>query len=245
MHDEIAPPAVNLLIPDWPAPASVRALVTLRPLDGSVQGPARVSQMLMSAGLIAAQPFWLHQVHGAIAYDADDVVVKQAPLADAAATGRTGAPLVVQTADCLPVLFADVSGSVVGAAHAGWRGLAAGVLESTVRLMRDKSPNANLIAWFGPAIGPQQFEVGAEVRAAFLSVSAQAAEAFTALGADDQGHQKYLCNLYALARQRLSALGLTQVYGGGLCTVSDAGRFYSFRRDKRVVDHLRSMIWLV
>ncbi len=244
MGNEIAPSAVNLLIPDWPAPASVRALVTLRPSDGPVQGPA-AAQALLRSGVIAAQPVWLHQVHGAIAHDADGTHAIETPRADAAVTARNAVPLAVQTADCLPVLFADLHGRVVGAAHAGWRGLAAGVLESAVQLMRQKVPDANIMAWLGPAIGPQQFEVGAEVREAFLSASAQAGDAFTALGADDQGRQKYLCDLYALARQRLSAAGITQTYGGGLCTVSDAKRFYSFRRDKRVIDHLRSMIWLV
>lgn len=142
----------------------------------------------------------------------------------------------VMTADCLPVLLCDEQGSVVAAVHAGWRGLGGGVIEQAVRAMN--VPPQSLIAWLGPAIGPQAFEVGEEVRAAFIEHQPQAAAAFVS-GASG----KYLADLYLLARQRLNTLGVSRIYGGGLCTYTDSERFFSYRRDG-ATGRMGTFIWL-
>ena len=160
----------------------------------------------------------------------------QEPEADASVAREPGAVCVVKAADCLPVLFADDAGSVVGAAHAGWRGLAAGVLEATVDAMR-VAPGT-LLVWLGPAIGPKVYEVGEEVRAAFLERDARAAAAFTPNG---PGH--WLLDLYAMARQRLAARGVTRVYGGNFCTYSEPERFPSWRRE-RTRERIAAFVWL-
>jgi hypothetical protein len=184
--------------------------------------------------LLPAEPKWLLQVHGARVVDADRL---QLPVeADAAVARNPGSVCTVMVADCLPVLLTDRAGSVVAAAHAGWRGLAAGVLENTVRAM-GTAPD-KLLAYLGPAIGSSAFEVGADVRDAFLARSADAATAFVA-------HKpgKWLADLSALARQRLRASGVTQIYGGGLCTYSNPRRFFSYRRDK-ITGRMAALIWL-
>jgi YfiH family protein len=184
--------------------------------------------------LLPAEPKWLLQSHGARVVDADSL--HQPAEADAAVARNPGSVCTIMVADCLPVLFTDRTGSVVAAAHAGWRGLAAGVLENTVRAMAT-APD-ELLAYLGPAIGPSAFEVGADVRDAFLARHAEAASAFVA-------HKpgKWLADLFALARQRLRASGVTQIYGGGLCTYSDPRRFFSHRRDK-VTGRMAALIWL-
>lgn len=240
--------ALPLLTPDWPAPARVRACSTTRaggvsaaPYDGLNLGdhvgddPPAVAEnrRRLSTGLPSA-PAWLRQVHGVVVVDAARV---SGPCeADAAFSRQAGAVCVVMTADCLPVLFCDRAGSVVAAAHAGWRGLAAGVLEATVAAMA--VPPAELLAWLGPAIGPQAFEVGGEVRDVFLARDASAADAFVP-AADG----KWLADIFLLARQRLASLGVGGVYGGGVCTVSDPLRFYSHRRD-RVTGRMATLVWL-
>jgi hypothetical protein len=198
--------------------------------------PAHVAQnreMLRSA--LPSEPVWLTQVHGADVVDAASVA--GLPEADASFTTQAGVVCAVQTADCLPVLLSDVAGKVVGAAHGGWRGLAAGVLQNTVQRMREAGAN-ELLAWLGPAIGPQHFEVGAEVRAAFVEREPQAAQAFTA-----KADGKFLADIYLLARQALASAGVSRVSGGGFCTVADARRFYSYRRD-RVTGRMASLIWI-
>lgn len=242
--------SATLLRPDWPAPARVRAAVTTRAGGISPQPYASLNlgvhvgdelnrvlqnrERLRSALQLASEPVWLKQVHG--------TVVAQLPAApdtleaDASCTATAGAVCAILTADCLPVLFCDDAGTVVGAAHAGWRGLLAGVLENTVQAMH--RPASQLMAWLGPAIGPQAFEVGSEVREAFVARDPAAAQAFVA-GAPG----KYWADLYLLARQRLQQRGMTRVYGGDLCTVRDAERFYSFRRDG-VTGRMASLIWL-
>lgn len=230
---------VALLIPDWPAPPNVKTFVTLKNAQGP-SGQDEVELQLRSTGLLPAAPFWLHQVHGSAVASHLDATM---PDADAAVTDVPLRPLVVQTADCLPVLFCDVQGARVGVAHAGWRGLAAGVLEATVAQMREGSPDLALMAWMGPAIGPAAFEVGEDVFAAFVSHDPQACDAFKPLRRDANGRDKYLCDLAQLARQRLHRVGVSEVYGGQYCTVSDPHRFHSYRRDGRIVDHLRSFIW--
>jgi YfiH family protein len=208
-----------MIRPDWPAAARVRALVTTRG-EGE---PA-----------LPAAPVWLRQVHGRRVVDAERAGAR--PQADASVARRANVVCAVQAADCMPVLLADEDGSVVGAAHAGWRGLAAGVIEATVDEMR--VPARTLMAWLGPAIGPQAYEVGEEVRAAFLEGDAGAVEAFTP---NRPGH--WLLDLYAAARRRLAARGVARVYGGGFCTYSDAARFPSWRRD-RTRERIAAFVWL-
>lgn len=237
----------SLLTPDWPAPASVRACVTTRqggvslpPFDTFNLGdhvgddPAAVAQnRLRLSGEFDIQPAWLKQVHGLAVADADPSRVVEA---DASWTNRPGIACTVMTADCLPVLFCDQAGTQVAAAHAGWRGLAGGVLEAT--LDRLNVPPAQVLVWLGPAIGPQAFEVGLEVRDAFSAVHPEAARAFV----DGERPGKLMADIYALARIRLAARGVTAVYGGGLCTVSDE-RFFSYRRTPQG-GRFASLVWL-
>ena len=242
------------IVPDWPAPANVHALVTTRaggvshpPYDRFNLGehvgddPAAVAanrrllrQQLHGAG----EPVWLEQVHGTRVVDAAGCLAAEAlPRADASFSRASGVCCAVMTADCLPVLFCDENGSVVAAAHAGWRGLLAGVLEQTMAAMA--VPSASLFAYLGPAIGPQAFIVGDEVRSAFVADDAVAASSFAA-----QPDGKWLADLYALARLRLNAAGVDRIYGGTLCTVSDSERFFSYRRDGRT-GRMASLIWRV
>ena len=167
-------------------------------------------------------PRWLDQVHGTDV--AQGTALSTTPTADAAVTHRPGEVLAILTADCLPVVLAQRDGPALGVAHAGWRSLVGGVLEATVHAM-DAEP-FSLIAWLGPAIGPKAFEVGDEVRAQFMAVDAEASNAFTA---GRPGH--WWCDLYALARQRLRTVGVTDVHGGGRCTLTDEDQFFSYRRD--------------
>jgi polyphenol oxidase len=238
----------HCLIPNWPAPASVRALQSTRsggcsPVPyasfnlGSHVGDAPVlvarNRMLL-APLMPSEPVWLNQVHGTTVVNAAQASCL--PQADACVSAQAGVVCVVMTADCLPVLLCDVAGSVVGAAHAGWRGLCDGVIEATVAAMQ-VAPQT-LMAWLGPAIGADAFEVGAEVRAAFVAHAPEAAVAFTPHAPD-----KYRADIYQLARQRLQALGVTQIYGGEHCTYRDPARFFSYRRDG-VTGRMGTFIWL-
>lgn len=237
--------------PDWPAPARVRAVSTTR--GGGVSSGAYASLNLgqhvgdavvsvvenrhrLAASLqLQHEPRWLKQVHGiAVAQLAGRV--PETP-ADAAVTGEAGEACVIMTADCLPVLFCDRAGTRVGAAHAGWRGLAAGVLEAAALAM-DVAPG-ELLAWMGPAIGPKAYEVGEEVRAAFIAGDPGAAAGFT----PGRAQGKWWCDLYMLARRRLEAVGIGRIYGGGFCTYTERERFFSFRRDGEC-GRMASLIWL-
>ncbi|OZA28359.1 MAG: multi-copper polyphenol oxidoreductase [Hydrogenophilales bacterium 17-61-9] len=184
---------------------------------------------------LPAEPDWLRQVHGATVVEVGSGWVE----ADAAFTRQAGSVCAVLTADCLPVLFCDRAGSVVAAAHAGWRGLAGGVLEATVAAMR--VPPGEVLAWMGAAIGPQAFEVGDEVRQAFIKQHPEAAVAFVSHPGAEPG--KWLADIYQLARIRLNCAGVQAVYGGGRCTFNEADRFYSYRRDG-VTGRMASLIWL-
>jgi YfiH family protein len=210
----------------------VRALVTTRALGDLAAEPGKARLR----PLLPGEPVWLRQVHGTVVIDADSKPGTERPQADAAVAREAGSVCVVMAADCMPVLLADDAGSVVAAAHAGWRGLSAGVIEAAVGAMRVHA--AGVIAWLGPAIGPRVYEVGEEVRAAFLERDAAAAAAFVATR---PGH--WLLDLYAVARQRLAKLGVERVYGGGLCTYSDPARFYSYRRDG-ASGRMAALIWL-
>jgi YfiH family protein len=221
----------SLLRPDWPVPRNVHALVTMRGFgDMSLaQNKARLRQSLPS------QPAWLKQVHGTVIVDAGEER-KDRPEADGAVAHGGGPVCAVMAADCMPVLLADDQGTAVAAAHAGWRGLCAGVVEAAFDAMQ--VPSARVLAWLGPAIGPRAYEVGAEVRDAFIARDRAAAAAFTPTR---PGH--WLLDLYEVARQRLERRGVSRIYGGGFCTYSDAGRFYSFRRD-RTAERMAAVIWL-
>lgn len=187
--------------------------------------------------LLPAEPAWLTQVHGTRVLQA--ATVAGMPEADASITTTSGIVCAIMTADCMPVLLADVSGSVVGAAHAGWRGLAAGVLQNTVAAMREQGAT-EIMAWLGPGIGPQAFEVGDDVRVAFEHLGVKSLEAFRPIAAKPG---KWLADLPALARLTLANEGVLRVAGGHDCTVSDARRFYSFRRD-RITGRMASLIWI-
>ena len=239
----------HCIVPDWPAPANVKALQTTRhggvsaaPYDtlnlgmhvgDNPQAVARNRQLLEP--LVPSEPVWLEQVHGTIVANADAASCRVQ--ADACIARHRGAVCVVMTADCLPILLCDEAGTVVAAVHAGWKGLAAGVIEATVNAM-EVAPH-RLIAWLGPAIGQEAFEVGAEVRAAFIAHQARAAEAFVAHG----GQGKYHADLYLLARQRLEALGIRKVSGGNYCTYRQKDKFFSYRRDG-VTGRMGTFIWL-
>lgn len=235
--------------PDWPAPARVRAWVTER--AGGVSpgsyaalnlathvgdAPERVAEnrARLRAGVpLPAEPVWLEQVHGATVLDLDRDTVTPA---DGAVTSRLGVVCAVLTADCLPVLFADREGSRVGVAHAGWRGLLNGVLPAAVGALR--TPPAEIVAWLGPAIGAASYEVGADVRDAYLARDASAAAAFT-----PNARGRWLADLYALARTSLARAGVTAVHGGGACTYRDAARFFSHRREAPC-GRFATLVWL-
>lgn len=236
-----------MILPQWPAPANVKSLMTLR--TGGVSrapwadfnlgdhvgdDPAHVAaNRARLRMLLPAEPDWLTQVHGNRVVE----LGRDADLdADAAFTRGPGRVCAVLTADCLPVLLCDRAGSVVAAAHAGWRGLAGGVLEATVAAMRVDP--GEILAWLGAAIGPKAFEVGDEVREAFASTHADAATAFV-----PHAPGKWMADLYALARIRLGQAGVTAVHGGGHCTLHEADRFYSYRRDG-ITGRMASLIWL-
>lgn len=238
----------DLIFPDWPAPPNVRAMQTTR-LGGISESPYNSLNLGDHVGddpmRVAAnrqrlnqwlpnEPVWLHQVHGTAVVQAEQASCL--PQADATVASTANAVCVVMTADCLPLLLCDRAGSKVAAVHAGWRGLHAGVIEAALAQMN--VPPADLMVWLGPAIGPQAFEVGPEVRAAFVGHDTEAERAFEPAGAG-----KWLANLYLLARQRLQVMGISAIYGGDLCTYTDAQRFFSYRRDG-VTGRMASMIWL-
>ena len=241
-------PSSEWLLPDWPAPANVRACVTTRAggvsaepfasfnlgdhVEDDLHAVTANRQRLRAA--LGCEPAWLRQVHSPDAVPAD---CTQVLTADANWTDVPGRACAVLTADCLPVLFCDRAGTRVAAAHAGWRGLAGGVLENTLAAL--DMPASEVLVWLGPAIGPQSFEVGAEVRDAFLASHPQAELAFRA----SANPGKFLADLYSLARIRLAAAGVTAVYGGGLDTYTDP-RFFSYRRAART-GRFASLIWRV
>ena len=250
--DAAAGVRASVLPAAWPAPPGVHALATLRgpagdsaaPFDrfdfglrnGDDPGVVRGNRVLLERGLgLPSAPCWLRQVHGTrVVVDPDPA---DEPEADAAVARVPGKVLAILTADCLTVVFASTDGAVIAVAHAGWRGLAAGVLEATV-LARDVPPAA-LLAWLGPAAGPQAYEVGSEVHDAFVARDAEAATAFVATR---PGHWRV--DLYRLARQRLAIAGMLPqaIHGGGLCTISDRARFFSHRRDQRT-GRMATLAW--
>lgn len=244
--------SVGILAADWPAPPHVRAVTTLR-TGGVSRGPFASFNLAQHVGdaptdvsanrahlrqalSLAQDPVWLSQVHGTHVIDAARAGAAAAE-ADGSYSDASGVVCAVLTADCLPILLCDRAGTRIAALHAGWRGLVTGIVPAGVAALR--LPGADLLAWLGPAIGPRHFEVGPEVRQAFVARRAQAATAF-APGRGD----RWFGDLYALARQELAAHGVTRVFGGGLCTASDPARFFSYRRDGRC-GRMASLIWRV
>ncbi len=237
----------NLIFPDWPAPANIIGATTLR-TGGVSLGPYaslniamhvgddldRVKQnrqIIKSSLDLPAEPVWLEQIHS-------DRVIKAVPnmpahQADASYTDQSGVVCAVMTADCLPLLICAVDGSQVAAIHAGWRGLLAGVIGNTASVFGQR----DLMVWLGPAIGPDCFEIGSEVRDAFMKKSAESANAFK-----PGKSGKWLADIYQLARNELSHLGITRIYGGSLCTVTDPDRFFSYRRET-TTGRMATLIW--
>jgi len=245
---KIEPPHPDWIVPDWPAPANIRALITTR-AGGVSAGPYASLNLGLRTGddaravaanrdrlcaTVPAQPKWLRQVHGNGVVEADSLA--DMPEADAAVARRPGTVCAVLVADCVPVLLADHAGTTIGIAHAGWRGLSSGVIENTVMQMA-LAPR-DLLAYLGPGIGPKAFEVGADVRDAFLSNEPRAQAAFTPCAPG-----KWLADLFLLARQRLERVGITHVYGDGHCTYSDPLRFYSYRRES-TTGRMAAVIWI-
>jgi YfiH family protein len=244
---------VAWLAPEGAWPRSVKALTTLRQggvSHGSHAGlnlathvddqPAAVQEnrrRLRLAAALPAEPAWLEQVHGIAVFEHDGPPPMSPPRADAAVTSRPGQVCAVLTADCLPVVFASRDGARAGVAHAGWRGLVGGVLEATVAALQ--VPPAEIVAWLGPAIGPQAFEVGEEVRTAFVAGAAENASAF-----EPNAAGRYQADLYRLARLALARVGVHAVSGGGACTVTDAARYYSFRRDGGRTGRMATLVWI-
>jgi polyphenol oxidase len=235
------------IVPDWPAPKNVHSLITTR--AGGVS-TGQFASMNLGAFLtddvqavkanrsilrrhLPAEPKWLRQVHGTKVVDADSLL--SLTEADASVAHKANTVCAIATADCVPVLLCNQTGTVVAAVHAGWRGLCAGVIENTVQAMQAKP--TELLAYLGPAIGPRNFEVGREVCEAFLHEDAHAAPAFK-----EKTNGKYMADIFLLARQRLHKAGVTHVFGGEICTVEDA-RFFSHRRDKET-GRMASLIWL-
>jgi len=238
------------IVPDWPAPSQVHALSTLR--LGGVSGAPYESlnladhvgddeyavavnrERLISAGALPSMPRWLRQVHGANVIDV--AYMTKAHAADASYTDKSGLVCVVLTADCLPLLLCDKHGQVVCAIHAGWRGLAGGVVEAAVHAIGIGA--SEILAWMGPAIGPDAFEVGDEVRQEFITADEDFQGAFRP---SSQG--RWLADIYQLAGIRLRKLGVKDIYGANWCTLSDPGRFYSYRRDGNT-GRMATMIWI-
>jgi polyphenol oxidase len=238
------------LVPDWPAPARVRAFVTTRAggvstgqyasmnlgsRSGDVPSDVASNRAIVRRHL-PADPRWMVQVHGTAVADLDKLSEGTPATADAALTRNEGRVAVVLTADCMPLFLCDDRGRSVAVAHAGWRGMAAGVIEETVAALAVEP--RRVMAWMGPTIGPSAFEVGAEVREAFVAVDAAAASAFKPHNAG-----KYFADLYALARRRLQRAGVTAIYGGGFCTYREADRFFSYRREQKS-GRMGAFIWM-
>ena len=241
----------NLIIPEWPLPAGVAACsstrnggISLSPYDSlnlgahcgdNLEHVEENRRRLFAAGGLPSKPVWLEQVHGkdVLTLTGEAYASKRA---DASYSNTPGMVCAVMTADCLPVLFCNRAGTEVAAAHAGWRGLCAGVLEETLACFADRPENIQ--AWLGPAIGPNAFEVGQDVREAFMAVDAAADSAFIPAG------EKYYADIYTLARQRLAKAGVTQVSGGDRCTFTQKQDFFSYRRDK-TTGRMASFIWLI
>ena len=247
------PPETDWIVPQWPVGPKVHALITTRnggvslpPLDtfnlGAQVGDdaeALLSNRRKLRARLPAEPYWLRQVHGTRVVNAAEGV--DLPEADACIATQPGQVCAVLVADCLPVLLCDRAGTTVAAAHAGWRGLSAGVLENTIAAL--PCPAENLLAYMGPAIGPDAFEVGADVLEVFTQADPGAADSFRAKSGTPPQERKWLADLYSLARRRLARAGVTAVFDGDFCTFREREQFFSHRRDKRAGRQV-ALIWL-
>jgi YfiH family protein len=244
---------MSFFIPDWPAPDNVRSAITLR-TGGCSKAPFNENNIALHVGDTKADvlanrdalktmlnlpqtPVWLDQVHGTEVIYAPDA--RGVPSADGSYSDQARVPCAVMSADCLPVLLCDHSGTQVAAVHAGWRGLASGILRKTVSQF---SATKNILVYLGPAIGHQAFEVGVDVRDAFLSNAQNRVQQDAIKSAFSRSKAKYLADIYALARAELEACGVSAVYGGEFCTVNDSQRFFSYRRDGETGRNA-SLIW--
>lgn len=242
----------DLLIPDWPAPDRVRACSTTRHggvslapyrsfnlgdhVGDAAQAVGQNRRRLVELAGLPAEPHWLQQVHGTTVIRLEGAAAAAPRQADGVYTRLAGQVCAIMTADCLPVLLCNRAGTEVAAAHAGWRGLCAGIIERTAACFT--CDPGDIMAWLGPAIGPRAFEVGTEVKAAFVDRDKQAAAAFSPHG------EKYLADIYQLARLRLHAIGIDRVYGADHCTVTESTLFFSYRRDG-VTGRMASLVWLI
>lgn len=249
---------IDCIVPNWPAPACVNALLTTRRggVSSNSKGayaslnlamhvndsPANVAQnRALLRECLPNEPKWLQQVHGATPIWIEQTTM-QHPVGDAALSRRLKSVCAILVADCLPIFLCDKAGTVVGVVHAGWRGLIAGIIEQSVAAMR--TDTNQLLAWLGPAIGPDHFEVGDEVRAAFVDQDPLAAQAFTAITHYvNPADKKWFADIFLLARQRLESVGISEVYGGGICTYSAPEQFFSYRRDGET-GRMAALIWL-
>lgn len=230
----------HFIQPNWPAPKNIRAFTTLRkegfrllPKDNSekiAENRAWLKQLLQ----LPEEPIWIKQIHSNIAIEA--TIKNREQEADATYTQQPEKICVVLTADCLPILLCDKNGKEVAAIHGGWKGLASGIIESTLKAMQHK----NLIAWIGPCISAKHYEVGEEVRTAFLKNHPEAHSAFT----PSINPEKWMADLVYLAKMRLKQHGITEIYGGEYCTYSSPELFHSYRREKTLQGHLASLIWI-
>lgn len=229
---------MDFIQPDWPAPSHVKACTTLRSIWGHQDTNLKeysARQQLKTLLNLPSEPVWINQIHGALAIEAQPQNMDKD--ADATYTSNVNHICIVTTADCLPILICNKQGTHVAAIHAGWRGLASGIIEATVKAMQ--LPSDDLLVWLGPAIGPQKFEVGKDVYDAFTSQHPESAAAFL-----PNRPNKWLADLYSLAKIRLNSQGVKQIYGGNFCTYSQEDLFFSYRRDKGQTGRLASLIWI-
>lgn len=241
-----------IIKPDWPAPSHIKAYTTTR-LGGvstgnyatlnlsldkgdNVTNAKRNREILQTELVLPEKPRWLEQVHGTVVLLAEQI--KQYTEADASYTQQVNCVCVIQTADCMPILICNRAGTQVAAIHAGWRGLANGIIEAT--LQKFKMPHSELLVWLGPAISAKVYEVGEEVREQFLAIDSQAAIAFK----PSSKHNHWLLDMYLVARQRLTQLGVSGIYGGNFCTYTDSERFFSYRRDGAQSGRMASLIYI-
>jgi len=231
---------MSFIQPEWPAPKRIKAYTTIRSSWGernSINLPNQQANERLTALLdLPAEPLWLTQTHSALAVEAEPQ--NQGQKADASYTSNPNQICTVVTADCLPLLICNKKGTFVAAIHAGWRGLAGGIIEATLK--HAPEPAHDLLVWLGPAIGPQKFEVGRDVFEAFAQHTPHAASAFV-----PSAEEKWLADLYELARIRLTALGVSAIYGGNFCTHTQSDLFYSYRRDQGQTGRMASLIWII
>lgn len=234
---------MHYIVPTWPAPNSIKSFITTKQAgEWFALSDTQASKQLTTLLNLPAPPFWLKQTHSAQVLELDEKMLLFKPEADAVFTQCVHKICMVLTADCLPIFLCNYSGTKIAAIHAGWRGLSKGIIENTVALFYKNGLSKGqeqLLAYLGPAIGPQYFEVGKDVYEAFIKENKELDQAFKSLSAE-----KWLCNIYLLAILKLTALGVKQIFGGDYCTYSNRHLFYSYRRDKGQTGRMASVIWI-